>query len=181
MASIQATDCQIGIISDTHGLLRPEALAALDGSDLIIHAGDIGNEGVLASLGRIAPVFAVRGNNDHGDWAEKIPGSRLVKAGGLSLYVLHDLKELDHAPSADKCAAVIAGHSHQPSIQKREGVLFINPGSAGPRRFHLPVAVARLRIRGLRLTARIIPLEPAKAKTGSRRGDSKAKKKAPGS
>lgn len=179
MASIQATDCQIGIISDTHGLLRPEALAALDGSDLIIHAGDIGNEGVLAALDRIAPVFAVRGNNDHGDWAEKIPGSRLVKAGGLSLYVLHDLKELDYAPH--KCAAVIAGHSHQPSIQKREGVLFINPGSAGQRRFHLPVAVARLRIRGHRLTARIIELEPAKAKIGSRRINSKAKKKAPGS
>ena len=156
-------------------------MAALHGSDLIIHAGDIGEQSVLDTLRQIAPVFAVRGNNDHGDWAEKIPASGYVKAGGLSLYVLHNLNELEKPPNADTCAAVIAGHSHRALVLEREGVLFINPGSAGPKRFHLPVTVARLQIRGPRLTARIIPLEPAKAKTGSQRVNSKAKKKAPGS
>jgi putative phosphoesterase len=154
--------CLIGIISDTHGLLRPEAMAGLQGSDLIIHAGDIGNPSVLDSLDRIAPVFAVRGNNDRGGWAEKIPCARLVKAGEVSLYVLHDLKELNVAPTADTWAAVIAGHSHRPSIQERQGVLFINPGSAGPRRFHLPVTIARLDIRGRELEATIIDLEPGR-------------------
>ena len=154
--------CRVGIISDTHGLMRPEAVVALQGSDLIIHAGDIGHPSVLESLGRIAPVFAVRGNNDHGDEFEKIPGSRHVTAGGVTLYVLHDLKELDETPTADKWAAVITGHSHRPLVQEREGVLFINPGSAGPRRFHLPVTVARLQIRGGKLIAIIIALETRK-------------------
>ena len=161
MTSIQSV-CRIGIISDTHGLLRPEAVAALHGSDLIIHAGDIGKESVLNTLRQIAPVFAVRGNNDHGDWAEKIPASGYVKAGGLSLYVLHDLNELDQPLNAKTCAAVIAGHSHRALVREREGVLFINPGSAGPRRFHLPVTVARLQIRGGELIATIIELETGK-------------------
>jgi putative phosphoesterase len=161
MVSLQSA-CRVGIISDTHGLLRPEAVAALQGCDLIIHAGDIGKESVLDTLRQIAPVFAVRGNNDHGDWAEKIPASGYVKAGELSLYVLHNLNELEQAPSADMCAAVIAGHSHRASVREREGVLFINPGSAGPRRFHLPVTVARLQIRGGELSATIIELETGK-------------------
>ena len=161
MASIQSA-CRIGIISDTHGLLRPEAVAALQRSDLIIHAGDIGAESVLDTLRRIAPVFAVRGNNDHGDWAEKIPASGYVKAGGLSLYVLHNLNELEQAPSPDTCAAVIAGHSHRASVQDREGVLFINPGSAGPKRFHLPVTIARLTINNGGLTCSVIEIEPSK-------------------
>jgi putative phosphoesterase len=155
--------CEIGIISDTHGLLRPEAVDALQGANLIIHAGDIGNEAVLDSLGKIAPVLAVRGNNDHGDWANSIPASRTVNAGGLAFYVLHDLKELEHAPTADKCRAVIAGHSHRPSVKEHEGVLFINPGSAGPRRFQLPVTVARLKIEGPDVSVKIIALEPKKA------------------
>jgi putative phosphoesterase len=180
MASIQSA-CRIGIISDTHGLLRSEAIVALHGSDLIIHAGDIGAESVLDTLRQIAPVFAVRGNNDHGDWAEKIPTSGYVKAGGLSIYVLHNLNELDQAPSADTCAAVIAGHSHRDSVQDRDGVLFINPGSAGPRRFHLPVTVARLQIRDSELTASIIDLAPAEAITRPRPVGPRNKKKAPGS
>jgi len=160
VSDTQQAECRVGIISDTHGLLRPEAIVALQGSDLIIHAGDIGNEAVLVSLTGIAPVFAVRGNNDHGNWAEKIPGARLVKAGENLLYVLHDLKELDGAPAGDKWAAVIAGHSHRPLVQERQGVLFINPGSAGPRRFRLPVTIARLNIRGRHLEATIVDLGP---------------------
>ena len=151
----------MGIISDTHGLLRPEAIVALQGSDLIIHAGDIGNEAVLASLTGIAPVFAVRGNNDHGDWAEKIPAARVVKAGEKLFYVLHNLKELDEAQDVDTWAAVITGHSHRPLVQERQGVLFINPGSAGPRRFRLPVTVACLEIRGVRLDCNIIEIAPS--------------------
>jgi putative phosphoesterase len=162
MNVVQAATCEIGIISDTHGLLRPEAVDALEGSDLIIHAGDIGDEAVLDRLGKIAPVFAVRGNNDHGDWATRIPDSTTVMAGGLSFYVLHDLKELAHAPTADKCRAVIAGHSHRPSVKEHEGVLFINPGSAGRRRFHLPVTVARLKIKGIEVSVNIIALAPRK-------------------
>jgi putative phosphoesterase len=180
MASIQPA-CRIGIISDTHGLLRSEAIVALHGSDLIIHAGDIGTESVLDTLRQIAPVFAVRGNNDHGDWTEKIPASGYVKAGGLSLYVLHNLNELDQAPSTDTCAAVIAGHSHRASVQDREGVLFINPGSAGPKRFHLPVTVARLQIRDSELTASIIDLAPAETTNRRRPVGPRNKKKAPGS
>src|SRR5438093_2460969 len=159
MTSIQSA-CRIGIISDTHGLLRPEAIVALQGSDLIIHAGDIGNERVLDTLRQIAPVFAVRGNNDHGDWAQKIPASEYVKAGGLSLYVLHDLNELDQPLNAKTCAAVIAGHSHRALVREREGVLFINPGSAGPKRFHLAVTVGRLHFRESKLPASILGLCP---------------------
>jgi putative phosphoesterase len=164
--------CRIGIISDTHGLLRPEAMAALQGSDLIIHAGDIGNQSVLDSLDRIAPVFAVRGNNDRGGWAEKLPEFRIVMAGGISLCLLHNVTELHavaKARGAVNWAAVIAGHSHRPKVEKRDGVLFINPGSAGPRRFHLPVTIARLNIRGRELEATIVDLEP-------RGGDASAKK-----
>jgi putative phosphoesterase len=182
MASIQSA-CRIGIISDTHGLLRPEAVAALQRSDLIIHAGDIGTESVLDTLRQIAPVFAVRGNNDHGAWAEKIPEFRIVTAGGASLFVLHNVNELQNvakATGAVKWAAVIAGHSHRALVREREGVLFINPGSAGPRRFHLPVTVARLQIRDSKLTASIIDLAPAEAITRPRPGR-RNKKKAPGS
>ena len=165
MVSIQS-GCRIGIISDTHGLLRPEAMAALQGSDLIIHAGDIGNQSVLDSLGSIAPVFAVRGNNDHGEWAEKVPDFRIVTAADVSLCVLHnvtELKDVANATGAVTWAAVIAGHSHRPLIEKRDGVLFINPGSAGPRRFHLPVTIARLNIRGRQLETRIIEIESSVA------------------
>lgn len=137
---------RVGIISDTHGLLRPEALAALRGSDLIIHAGDVGTPQVLEGLRELAPVTAVRGNNDRGALATELPETEAVEVGGRWLYVLHDLHALDLDAAAGGFAAVVAGHSHRPKIEERQGVLFINPGSAGPRRFSLPVAVARLRV-----------------------------------
>ncbi|HEV8714953.1 MAG TPA: metallophosphoesterase family protein [Candidatus Binatia bacterium] len=140
------TPTLVGIISDTHGLLRPEALAALRGCHVIAHAGDIGTPAVLAGLRQLAPVVAIRGNNDKGAWASTLPETIIVAAGGVSLYVLHDLNDLDLDPAAAGFRVVIAGHSHRPRIENRQGVLFVNPGSAGPRRFRLPVAVARLRI-----------------------------------
>jgi len=148
----------IGVISDTHGLVRPEAVTALVGSELIVHAGDVGGPDVLTTLGRVAPVVAVRGNNDRGPWAAVLPEREVVEVGGCRLYVLHDLKTLDLDPVASNLHAVIAGHSHRPLLQTRNGVLFVNPGSAGPRRFTLPIAVARLEIRRGRLGARIIEL-----------------------
>jgi len=136
----------IGVISDTHGLLRPEALAALQGAEHIIHAGDIGASEVLVALAEIAPVTAVRGNNDKGGWANRLPATAVFEADGVSIYVLHDLGELDLDPAGAGFGVVIAGHSHQPSQDKRDGVLFFNPGSAGPRRFRLPICVGRLHI-----------------------------------
>jgi putative phosphoesterase len=134
----------VGVISDTHGLLRWEAEAALARVDHIIHAGDIGAPEVIERLQRIAPLTAVRGNNDRDPWADRLPASAIVDIGGRRLYVLHDIKELDIDPVADGFAVVIAGHSHKPSVSEKDGVLFLNPGSAGPRRFSLPVAVAKL-------------------------------------
>lgn len=151
-------DTVVGVIADTHGLLRPEALAALRGSDLIVHAGDIGAPEVLAGLRAVAPVTAVRGNNDRGEWARALGESEAVEAAGRWLYVLHDVHALDLDPAAAGFAAVIAGHSHRPSIEERRGVLFVNPGSAGPRRFSLPVAVARLRVSATAVRARAILL-----------------------
>ncbi|HUK62558.1 MAG TPA: metallophosphoesterase family protein [Dongiaceae bacterium] len=148
----------VGVISDTHGLLRPEALTALAGVERIVHAGDIGAPDVLAALGRIAPVTAVRGNNDRERWAADIPETEVLEIGNVSLYVLHDLHELDLDPRAAGFAAVIAGHSHQPRVEERGGVLYLNPGSAGPRRFTLPISLARLTVRGPRLTAELVTL-----------------------
>jgi uncharacterized protein len=150
---------RIGVISDTHGLLRPEALRALAGADLIVHAGDIGGPEVLEALRTLAPLVAVRGNNDRGPWASALPETEVVEAGGRSLYVLHDVKELDLDPRAAGFDAVIAGHSHQPRIDRRDGVLYLNPGSAGPRRFQLPIAVARLEVDAARLDAEIVQLD----------------------
>ena len=135
---------RVGVISDTHGLVWPEALAALAGSDLIVHAGDIGSPDVLTALTAIAPVTAVRGNNDRGHWVQPLTDSAAVQARDVWLYVLHDVHELDLDPKAAGFAAVIAGHSHRPEITNRDGVLYVNPGSAGRRRFTLPVTVARL-------------------------------------
>jgi len=149
----------VGVISDTHGLLRPEAVAALAGVERIVHAGDIGSPEVLAALGRIAPVAAVRGNNDREAWAAGIPETEVVEVGDVSLYVLHDLHELDLDPRAAGFAAVIAGHSHQPRMEERAGVLYLNPGSAGPRRFKLPISLARLTVTGARVQARLVTLE----------------------
>ena len=150
---------RIGVISDTHGLLRKEALDALHGSDHIIHAGDIGNEDILQALAGIAPVAAVRGNNDTGDWAKQLPETRLVQLEDVTLYVIHDLKQLDIQPRAESIAAVIAGHSHRPAIEEREHIMYLNPGSAGPRRFRLPITLAELLIDRQSVTARIIALE----------------------
>jgi uncharacterized protein len=151
----------LGVISDTHGLLRPEAVAALAGVERIVHAGDIGDRAVLRELERLAPVSAVRGNNDRGGWAAGIPETEVVEVGGVSLYVLHDLHELDLDPCAAGFAAVIAGHSHQPRQEARDGVLYFNPGSAGPRRFRLPVSVGRLTIARGRVTGALMRLQIA--------------------
>jgi putative phosphoesterase len=147
----------LGIISDTHGLLRPEALAALEGVDRILHAGDIGGPEVLEALGRIAPVIAVRGNNDRDAWALDIPDTARVREGAHEILVLHDLATLALDPRASGLAAVITGHSHKPSHEVRDGVLYLNPGSAGPRRFKLPIALARLRV-GATLDVELVTL-----------------------
>jgi len=133
---------RLGLISDTHGLLRPEAVAALAGSDLIIHAGDVGAPEILDRLRAVAPVVVVRGNIDAGDWANGLPETAVVQAGAVSIFVLHDLNELKIDPSAEGYRMVVSGHSHKPSQAERDGVLYLNPGSAGPRRFKLPITVA---------------------------------------
>jgi putative phosphoesterase len=153
------SDVLVGVISDTHKLLRPEAALALQGSDLIIHAGDVGNADVLEQLRQVAPTFAVRGNNDKGAWAAQLPPTEVVEVGELLFYVLHDLSELDLEPAVAGFAAVVSGHSHRPSIRFRDGVLYLNPGSAGPRRFTLPVALARVVVSGRQLRPEIVDLE----------------------
>ncbi len=142
----------VGVISDTHGLLRPEARYALQDSDMIIHAGDVGNPEVLDVLRSIAPTIAVRGNVDREGWARKLPLTEVVTAGGVSLYVLHDLSKLDLDPRAAGFSAVISGHSHRPHAEIRDGVVYVNPGSAGRRRFDLPITLAELRIEDGRIS-----------------------------
>jgi uncharacterized protein len=137
----------IGLISDTHGLLRPEAVRALKGSDLIIHAGDVGGPEILEQLRRLAPVVAVKGNVDTGAWCADLPDTAVAEAGSSLIYVLHDVKALDLKPAAAGFAMVVSGHSHKPLRQEEHGVLYVNPGSAGPRRFNLPVTVARVGLR----------------------------------
>src|SRR5579875_326 len=149
----------VGVISDTHGLVRAQALRWLRGSDLIVHCGDVGSPEVLDALKSIAPVHAVRGNNDRGPWAQELPRDRVVRCGSRSLYVIHDLAELDLEPSAAGFAAVLSGHSHRPRMERRQGVLFLNPGSAGPRRFSLPIALARLIVKNGSCEAQIIELK----------------------
>src|SRR3954468_24388756 len=149
---------RIGLISDTHGLLRPEALSALRGSDFIVHAGDIG-ENVLDALHTVAPVTAVRGNNDRAPWAQAIHETETLRFGEVTLHALHDLADLAIEPTAAGVDVVVSGHSHKPRIERRSGVLFVNPGSAGPVRFRLPVAVGLLQITGREIEARIVELE----------------------
>ena len=146
---------KVGLISDTHGLLRPEALAAFEGVEHIIHAGDIG-EGVLAGLQRIAPVTAIRGNNDRGPWANDIPDTTQVDLEEARIYVIHDLAEFDSFADVD---VVISGHSHMPEFYTEEGILYVNPGSAGPRRFKLPISVGFLEIRDGAVTASLQELQ----------------------
>jgi putative phosphoesterase len=148
----------VGLISDTHGLLRPEALAALRGSQLIIHAGDIGTPEVLDRLKEVAPTFAVRGNIDTHPWAAALPTTEAVEAGKALIWVLHDVAQLDLDPTVG-FAAVVFGHSHRPSMETRDGILFINPGSAGPRRFKLPVTIARLHVADDKIRPEIVELD----------------------
>lgn len=149
---------RVGLISDTHGLIRAEALEALRGSEIIIHCGDIGDASVMDALRTIAPVRAIRGNNDKGAWARGIPSTDVVEVGGLAIYVLHNVAELDLDPGAAGFSAVVFGHSHKPAIEMRGETLFVNPGSAGPRRFTLPVTVATLVLRSGRCEAKIVEL-----------------------
>jgi uncharacterized protein len=148
----------VGVISDTHGLLRPEAVAALAGADLIIHAGDVGNPEVIEALRAIAPTYAVRGNIDTASWADALPMTARVAVGKRQFFVLHDIAQLDLDPAAAGFSAVVYGHSHKPAIATRAGVLFLNPGSAGPRRFKLPIAVARVVVSGRWLRPEIVEL-----------------------
>jgi uncharacterized protein len=154
------TTLRLGVISDTHGLLRPEAVAALRGSDLIIHAGDVGTASVIEGLREIAPTFAIRGNIDSGGWAVPLDATALVDVGEHLFYVLHNVADLDLDPPAAGFAAVVFGHSHRPSIETRDGVLFLNPGSAGPRRFRLPITLARVAVKGTELMPEIVELMP---------------------
>ena len=149
----------IGVISDTHGLLRPQAVEALQGSALIIHAGDVGRPEILDELRRIAPVIAVRGNVDHGDWAARLPLSEIVEHDGIRLYMLHILEDLDLDPPTAGFHAVISGHTHRPKMETKDGVLYFNPGSAGPRRFDLPTSAGRLSMAGGKLVGELVYLQ----------------------
>jgi putative phosphoesterase len=148
----------IGVISDTHGLLRPEALAALQGSEHILHAGDIGAPEIIPALEKIAPVTAIRGNVDREPWTKKFPETEVVELAGLLFYLIHDVNALDLNPRTAGFAAVISGHSHQPKQEIKDGVLYFNPGSAGPRRFKLPITLGQLEIVDGKIKGKIIPL-----------------------
>jgi putative phosphoesterase len=150
---------RIGLISDTHNLLRPAAKEFLRGCDHIIHGGDITEADILEELATLAPVTAVRGNNDWHAWAENLQETERIKFDEISVYVIHDLADLDIEPHTAGVQVVVSGHSHQPLIENREGVLFVNPGSAGPRRFKLPISMAELTINGSSVSARIVELE----------------------
>ena len=149
----------VGVISDTHGMLRPNALKALEDSALIIHAGDVGKPEILDALRSLAPVVAIRGNVDHGEWAQSLPKTQIAELGDVLMYVLHDLHELDLDPAAAGFNAVISGHSHIPTIEQRNGVLYLNPGSAGPRRFSNPVSLAQITVQNGNISARIVSLD----------------------
>jgi putative phosphoesterase len=150
---------RIGVISDTHGMLRPAALEALRGTELILHAGDVGGREILLALAGIAPVIAVRGNMDRSDWTEDLPFTQFVKIGETTIFMLHDLQKLEIDLKAAGVKVVVSGHTHQPEIVERDTILYLNPGSAGPRRFSKPVSVARLEVEGKRINAEIIPLD----------------------
>jgi putative phosphoesterase len=149
----------LGVISDTHGLLRPEAVEALRGSDCILHAGDVGDSEILERLAEVAPVTAVRGNVDTGAWAKSLAETEIVEAGGVSIYMLHDLGQLDLKPEVAGFRVVVYGHSHKPGIEEKSGVLYLNPGSAGPRRFNLPVSVGKLLIKAGKVQATLSELK----------------------
>ena len=146
---------RVGLISDTHGLLRPEAKKYLSGSDYIVHAGDICDPRILEELAALAPVTAVRGNNDHGAWAEQLREAEFLQAGEVVVYIVHDLAQIAIEPNSAGVRVVVSGHSHKPVVEQRHGVLYVNPGSAGPRRFKLPIAAGELLIDGDAVSARI--------------------------
>lgn len=150
---------RIGLISDTHGLLRPEAAAFLQGSDRIVHAGDVCDPAIIEALCAIAPLTVVKGNNDRGPWAERLPQTGFLEAGAVCICVIHDLAELDLDPVAAGVQVVVSGHSHRPCTERRDGVLYVNPGSAGPRRFRLPISLGELTITGSAVAARIVELD----------------------
>ena len=158
MAPSRRSQVVVGVISDTHGLVRPEAVDALHGSDVIVHCGDVGAPAVLDALRAIAPVHAVRGNNDRGSWASKLQSEVVIEVGSHRLYAIHDVHELDFEPTSKKMTVVLFGHSHRPLVEERGGVIYLNPGSAGPRRFHLPVAIAQLVLSARRCDVRIVDL-----------------------
>jgi putative phosphoesterase len=150
---------RVGLISDTHGLLRPQALDFLRGSDHIIHAGDITGPEILAPLAAIAPLTVVRGNNDRGAWARTLPETAVLRLGPVAIYVIHDIKDLPLDPAREGMRVVVSGHSHRPTRRERDGVLYVNPGSAGRRRFTLPISVGELLIEGEQVEARLVTLE----------------------
>ena len=150
---------RVGLLSDTHGLLRPETIDFLRGADFIVHAGDIGEPAVLETLRTLAPVTAVRGNNDRDGWARTIAETEVLRVEEVSIHVLHDLAELDLDPAAAGFQVVVSGHSHQPRIEERDGVLYVNPGSCGPRRFKLPIAAGELQVSGESVTVRLLELQ----------------------
>jgi uncharacterized protein len=151
-------ELKVGLVSDTHGLLRPEARAFLIGCDHVVHAGDVGSPDILETLGAVAPLIAVRGNNDKGPWAKRLRHSELIRLGSLFAYVIHDLAELDIDPGAAGIRVIVSGHSHKPMIEERAGILYVNPGSCGPKRFKLPICVGELTVSGSAVKARIINL-----------------------
>ncbi len=157
--SAKSDKTTVGVISDTHGLLRPEAVEALRGSDRILHAGDVGAPEILEALAKLAPVTAIRGNVDTDPWARSLPATEVVEIGGVSIYMLHDRGRLDLNPEAAGFHVVVYGHSHQPKIAERNGVLYFNPGSAGPRRFNLPVSVGRLILDQGEVRAELVELD----------------------
>jgi putative phosphoesterase len=153
---LRGAPLRVGLISDTHGLLRPEAKAFLQGSDYIVHGGDICDPAILDELAAIAPVTAMQGNNDRGLWAKRLPETAVLQVGGVFIYAIHDLAQLDIEPDAAGIRVVVYGHSHKPMVEERDNVLYVNPGSAGPRRFTLPIAVGELMVSGNAVTARIV-------------------------
>ena len=159
MAAIN--DLRVGLISDTHGLLRPEARAFLVGCDYIVHGGDIGSSEILDELAALAPLIAVRGNNDTEPWAARLPVSELIRVGNVFVYIIHNIEELDIDPVAAGVRVVVSGHSHKPMIEERGGILFVNPGSCGRRRFKLPVSIGEILVSGSEVKARTIELDLA--------------------
>ena len=153
------SELRVGVISDTHGLLRPEARAFLVGCDYIIHGGDIGSREILDALGALAPLIAVRGNNDVESWAKDLPDTEMIRVGGIFVYIIHDLALLDIEPRAAGVQVIVSGHSHRPRTEEREGILYINPGSCGPKRFKLPISVGELWVNGSRARARTVELQ----------------------